>query len=404
MIRFNKYAGLLFLFLTIYSCNVNKNNNKSQNFASWQTGKIYDSVKIFNDTTQSYAIYLPESYDPGEATQVLIFFDPHAKGSLPVKKYHEIAEKYDVLLACSNNSKNGMPAARSNDVITKFIGDLEKKFNVDKNRLITGGFSGGARIAALIGIFNTNVKGIIECGGGFPGVQKFKNNGFSWVGISGNEDFNYLEMKNLYGQLKASHIKAYFLNFEGKHEWPPAEVMEEAFGILLANKTGNLHFTTKDASKITSWDRKEIKQQNLLAKSFTEKDLTWWRKRIKALNEKSKNAPSQEERLMNARLISYLGIMSYMFTSKATKTHNIRQLEKYVQIYRSVDSLNPDMFYYGAVLAALKNNKKKSLEMLNKAMENGFDDMEKLQKEKAFKNFKTDPEFRNIISMKPHKK
>ncbi len=394
----HKLWVLSIILVLLAACRGGEKTRKDdmKTLSAWETGKVFPFVKILKDTTQSYALYLPENYHPAKPFKTVLLFDPHAKGVQPVEKYRSLADKYGVILACSNNSQNGMTASRRNDVITQFIGDVEQRFNVDKDHLITAGLSGGARIAALIGIFNDNVKGIIGCGGGFPGIQKFNNTAFTWVGIAGNQDFNFLELKNLYNQLKLNHLKAYLLTFDGKHEWPPVEVMDEAFGILLKNKTKDLRFAVKDVSKITSWDKEEVKQQNLLVRHFNDKDLAWWLKKISTLKEQSEKAPVQEERLMNARLLAYLGMVSYMFISEAAKTGNLKKLEKYLSIYQAVEPQNPDMFYFRAVQAALQGNKEQVLTMLAKAVDNGFEDVNKLKSEKAFARFYSDERFQQI--------
>lgn len=385
MENFIKTVILSSILLSLLSCS-NKTDKKTikNHYLNLQTGKVYENIKIESDTSLSYAVYLPESYTKNRKTKVFLIFDPHADGVLPVRKYKTLADKYGVILAASNNSKNGMRPSYRNHVITEFIGDVEKHFNVDKDRLFTMGLSGGARIAALIGIFNNNVKGIIGCGGGFPNIQHFKNNSFTWIGIVGNKDFNFQELKNLYNQLILSKYRAYLLVFDGKHEWPPVDVVDEAFGILLKNKTEGLKYEVKNPNKLSKWDKKEMKQQNIIVSDFTEKDTAWWKNRIKYLDEKRTSSADKGERLMNARLYNYIGMVSYLFTSNAAKTHNLKKLEKYLTIYETVEPSNPDMFYYKAYYFALKKDKNKTLEFLKKAVDNGLNEKSKILREKVF--------------------
>ena len=370
------------LLIFLFSCSGGKTNKQNKNikkFKDFKTSVVFDSVKISSDTSMSYSLFLPSQYSPEKENRTVVFFDPHAKGYLPVKKYKNLAEKYSLVFAGSNNSKNGMNANTRNDIITKFLFDLEDKVNVDKQHLVTAGFSGGARIASLIGIYNSNVTGIIGCGGGFPGINKLNNTSFTWVGIVGNKDFNYLEMKNLYSQLKANNFKAYLLVFDGKHEWPPEDVMGEAFGILFSNKTKNLKYSIKkEETQVTPLDKKEVELQKMIVESFNSKGVLWWKKEISLLKDKSENAETGNERLMNARLLSYLGLVSYMFTDKAIKLKDFNSAKKYLTIYELVEPENPDMFYFKAAYFSLKNNNDSTSYYLKKAIDNGFDDQVKI--------------------------
>jgi hypothetical protein len=398
-----KYLNVIVIIVLLtlsISCenNTSKNNSSAKIFEKRETGRLYPNIKVKNDSTLSYALYLPSGYNSEKVSRVMFVFDAHADGMLPVKKYKSLAEKYNLLVVASNNSKNDISASERNRIIMGFISDVEKRFNVDKNNYITAGFSGGARIAALIGLFNDNVVGVIECGAGFPQVQKPKNKSFNWVGIVGNTDFNYLEMKNLYNQLKFSGYKPFLLVFDGKHEWPPENVMDEALGIVLRNNTRNLKYEIKDASKVTRFDKVEVKLQNMLVRNFTDKDISWWKREIIELKDKTKNAATKDERLMNARLLSYLGMISYVLTDQAVKVKNVVRIKKYITIYEMTEPDNPDMYYFKSVYYTMNNQNKKALEALKTAVDNGFDDFSKIQKTKEFEVLKDSQEFKNIIA------
>jgi len=385
---------LLILFLLV-SCSDQPQPHKVGN---WQTGKVYNKVSILKDTSLSYALYLPNSYKADEENKIIFLFDAHANGTLPVNKYHALAEKHRIILAASNDSKNGLSGTARNHIITTFIDDVEQRLDIDKFNMLTGGFSGGARVASMIGVYNKNVKGIIGCGAGFPGVQHFKNKEFIWVGIVGNKDFNYLELKNLYNQFQFDKIKSYLLVFDGKHEWPPEEVMDEALGIILEGKTDKLKYEDKYASVIDPLEDEEIEKRDMLIQSFNSKDLKWWNNEIFKLKNNAKNATTREVRLMNARLLSYLGIVCYMFTEKAVKIGNDEETEKYLKIYENIEPDNPDMFYFKAVYFAKNHKNKAALTALKLSVEHGLDDLSKIKTEKAFSGIRKDPEFKKILA------
>src|ERR1043165_9117236 len=70
-------------------------------------GRVLEKVPVGRDATQSYALYLPAAYTPARKYPVLYFFDPGARGAVPVERFKEAAEKYGYILVGSNNSRNG---------------------------------------------------------------------------------------------------------------------------------------------------------------------------------------------------------------------------------------------------------------------------------------------------------
>ena len=57
-------------------------------------GQIVERIEALDDSSQSYALYLPSNYTPDRKWPVLYAFDPGARGSVPVERFKEAAEKY----------------------------------------------------------------------------------------------------------------------------------------------------------------------------------------------------------------------------------------------------------------------------------------------------------------------
>ena len=70
-------------------------------------GQIVERLECVNDSSQSYALYLPANYTPDRKWPILYALDPGARGKTPVEHFREAAEKYGWILAGSNNSRNG---------------------------------------------------------------------------------------------------------------------------------------------------------------------------------------------------------------------------------------------------------------------------------------------------------
>jgi len=70
-------------------------------------GTPINSVACTDDTTQSYALYLPSNYSPERLWPIVYCFDPGGRGDYPVGLFRAAAEKYGYILVGSNNSQNG---------------------------------------------------------------------------------------------------------------------------------------------------------------------------------------------------------------------------------------------------------------------------------------------------------
>src|SRR6185503_20666845 len=61
------------------------------------------------DSTYQYAFYLPANYTDTAFYPLIIFFDPVARGDLPLIKYKSLADEMGLIMAGSFNSKNFDP-------------------------------------------------------------------------------------------------------------------------------------------------------------------------------------------------------------------------------------------------------------------------------------------------------
>ena len=191
-------------------------------------GQIVDRVEALNESSQSYALYLPSNYTPDRRWPVLYAFDPGARGRVPVERFKEAAEKHGWILVGSNNSRNG-PWDVSVNAWNAMQTDTHQRFAIDDERLYATGFSGGARAAIRIAIGCKCLAGVIASGAGFPrDLAPSPQMHFVFFGAAGVEDFNYPELKNLQEPLTKAGIIHRVQTFEGRHEWPPVSLATAA--------------------------------------------------------------------------------------------------------------------------------------------------------------------------------
>jgi hypothetical protein len=202
-----------------------KNETKAAN----ERGTIIDTVKCKDHPEYSYALYLPEKFTDSVSWPVIYLFDPGARGRMALTNFIQAADLYGYILAASNNSRNGLPEEEIFRISNYLMSDVQKSYTIDNRRIYTSGFSGGSRMAAMIAFKNTTVSGVIGCGAGFPGSTGVKVlPRFDYFGLVGDCDMNYIEMANLKKRFDNTDVTYKLRIFEGGHEWPSNELLQEA--------------------------------------------------------------------------------------------------------------------------------------------------------------------------------
>ena len=410
-------------------------------FENFEKGKVLNPVFVKGDSSKSYALFIPTSYSTDKKSPVVYFFDPHAGGHIPIDKYRDIAERYGYIIIGSNNTENGMKMEITNQVIRQVMSDAGARMNIDPQRIYTCGFSGGSRVASNFAITNGGVNAVVACGAGL-GTKQQPRQKFGFIGVAGNEDFNYTELKALDKQLSGTDWSHFFLEFNGKHEWPPVETMEEAFlwlqlnaihdGLATKNDTLLKKFTEKNLTALKDAQKKkdayaqflackklddfegylgdtsyhaELKKletskelQNVLqhrsqletkedslkqvyAQALQSQNDAWWDTQVKKLNTEMKTMKDKDEVLLRKRIMSYLSLAAYMSASGALKFKDYKAADHFLNIYEAVDPENAEHAYLRSVIAVKQNEPDKAMEYLRKSVKLGFSDVKRLMSE-----------------------
>lgn len=206
------------------------------------------NLTVSSDASQSYALYLPKDYASDKKWPILYCYDPLARGRAAVEKFQAAAEKFGVIVAGSNNSRNGVDAVPIAQNLWK---DTHSRLTVDDTMVYAAGFSGGARVASVLAYHCEHcIAGVILSGAGFSTdldtSSAFPSMVFEMVGT---DDFNFPEMKTLDQTLKENGTIHHLHIFSGTHEWRPVVDCTDALQWmqLQAMKKG---IRAKDASMI----------------------------------------------------------------------------------------------------------------------------------------------------------
>lgn len=184
-------------------------------------------IKCHADTTNEYALYLPEKFDA-----LLIILDPAARGDVPIRKYTLLADQYGIIMAGSYNSRN----FDGNSSIESFVtiyNDITSRYNINPEKIWVSGFSGGARAAVSVGLIYPEVRGVIGCGAGFADENADVTKLSNYAGIAGMADMNFTELSDNSNYLDEKKVSNVLLTFNGGHIWPPVETYGLAVEWLL---------------------------------------------------------------------------------------------------------------------------------------------------------------------------
>lgn len=193
-----------------------------------QPGIIHDSVVCKKASSQSYSLYLPASYNPSTSYGLILLFDPGARGKMPVALYQKLADKYSIILACSNNSHNG-PIEESMRAGNAVLDDVLSRFTVNKEFIVASGFSGGGRAAVNMSSKVKMITGVITCGAAFPSPDAItRQKPMPFAEVIGQLDMNFQEAIKASNYLKSIANPSLLTFFYGGHQWPPVEAYEDA--------------------------------------------------------------------------------------------------------------------------------------------------------------------------------
>ena len=436
---------LLLLLVFIFSCKgkitsvasnddavaVMSETKPAQQQDTFKTTNVFQ-LTCLNDQSKSYAVYLPAAYSKTNPLPVIYFFDPHADGRLPVKKYTAIADEFSWVLVGCNNSKNGMQLQESQAVVQGMITDVSSRFFINKKLQYLSGFSGGSKVACSIAGANTSVAGLIACSGSYVNKEISFSPNIAIVSIAGERDFNYHEMVQ-FNEFVGSNNPHLFITTDNTHEWPPVYAMKDAFifmlmrdmqkGLVVEKKeivksyletykkksetfakrndvyaaytsyqnivatfkgVADVAFAEKEIvalekssayksyfEKKQKLDMQEPQLQQYYAQAMQSKDITWWNNEIDNLK---KSADVKSDKLWsayNSRMLGFLGIMCYSYSGKAVKANAV-ETPKFLSIYKAVEPDNTEAYFLSAVYAANNSNMELASQELKLALQNRF--------------------------------
>ncbi|MBL0020121.1 MAG: hypothetical protein IPP17_27755 [Bacteroidetes bacterium] len=418
-----------------------------------ETGKVIESEPI-QGTNSSYAVYLPKSYQADRPMPVIVFFDSHARGKDPLKMYAALADAQPFILVGSNVSRNGQRPEQSLQIYDELMRDVKTKFAIDPQRIAACGFSGGARVAAMLAQNRPEVKNVIVCSAGF---QPRQGDTFGYYAIIGTHDFNFMELWQLQKVLDDGKQPHAFAEWPGGHEWPVCEEMEAAMDFVtmremdkddrrldsliqekkqrleagytqckgqwlkrkrlleryltamegladlsiekaLHDSIGYSRAVGKEMAEQSEALDEEMPMRDEYVQQITTKSVEDWRKMADKLRKEF--FPSGIARLKhdrNMRVLNFLSLNTYFQVDGAIKSGNLQSAEHFLQIYAIVDPENAEHAYLTGVVRMRQGRPKEAIQALQNALKLKFKDAARLETDPEFASIRSDADFLQLL-------
>ncbi|MFT7461231.1 MAG: hypothetical protein ACI9XC_000201 [Gammaproteobacteria bacterium] len=210
-------TGLLTTFITIVSAQ-EINTHLGEHTATSSVVELLGEAaaqsfenKIPINEPIEWEIYVPENYDSGIPPGVLVFINSRDSGEIE-NEWKELMERHNLIWIGANGSGNKISLSQRVAYAILAPKLINNSYVINPERVYISGFSGGGRVSSMVATeYNQIFKGAIyNSGANFWGeasssrYEEMKNN--YYVFITGTEDFNLEDIKEVYNAYKKSGI------------------------------------------------------------------------------------------------------------------------------------------------------------------------------------------------------
>ncbi|MFN4763307.1 hypothetical protein ACKGJN_09310 [Gillisia sp. Q332] len=217
-----RYISFLLLFFTL--------NGAAQEL-TLKKGIVVDSLKVNDSISETFSLFLPKSYSNDTIWPVVFVFEPQGRGKSAAQLFSHGAEEQGYIIIASNNIVAKDSLLKNLEVANRMMITAFNFFPLDQNRIYTAGYAEGAEVASAIPAVVSNVQGVMAAGGSWLNRDLLKKvNRFSFIGISGYNDFRIYNLEEAVEFFRRNNHPASLYTFNGFHEWPGTQLISRALG------------------------------------------------------------------------------------------------------------------------------------------------------------------------------
>lgn len=198
-------------------------------------------LEDYKSTDQSYELYVPPNYNDRKSWPLVLFVSPGQR-SAGFKAWQSVCEKEGVLFAGPHDAGNQTDMRQRVRIVLDVLDEIRRTYNVDPDRTYITGFSGGGRVACIVGFALPEYFGGVVplCAGGElreePWLRHRVIDRLSVAMLTGEKDFNRGEVERFRGPiLRDVGVRTMIEVQPGLgHGIPNSKVLAETFAWLEA--------------------------------------------------------------------------------------------------------------------------------------------------------------------------
>ena len=231
-------------------------------------GTIMKSIAVNDTIPEDFALFLPTKFDASKSWPIIFVYDVQGRGDMVLRMFSGAAEQNNYILAASNKVNDSLSLTQNVLISRRMFNTVFTMFKIQKDRVYTAGFDGGARIASVMPTFMNQITGVISCGSTVGNKEILSSkNPFHFVGIVGNEDFNYPEMVNMEKLFDLIKFPNQTLIFNGGHKWPSQHLLSRAMELFDLRAMTKKVIPVDTAFIENSYDSRLLEVNELIANS-----------------------------------------------------------------------------------------------------------------------------------------
>ncbi|MGI0107930.1 hypothetical protein [Salinimicrobium sp. WS361] len=205
-------------------------------------GIVVDDFKVSDTLQESYALYLPTTYQNNKLWPVLFLFDGEGRGKAAAQLFQSTAEEQGYILVSSNNISEQNELKENAVIAARLLQRVANILPLDSRQIAAAGSMTGGKVASSLPLIFDNILGVVAVGDHWVNFNLLDNKkNFLFIGIVGDEQFSGRAMNSTAAALSQLRFPTQIYTYSGGEDWPVPEIISSAVGSLTleAMREGN---------------------------------------------------------------------------------------------------------------------------------------------------------------------
>jgi hypothetical protein len=163
------------------------------------------------------------------------------------------------------------------------------------------------------------------------------------------------------------------------------DLPEKKYFSSVYNNLNNSPKLQNEIKQVRSSMQIEFMARDAYNKALLQHNREWWKQEISSLNQQINQEKDKYKIFAYKRIRAFLGILCYSVTNNSLKDENLKDAGKVLELYKILEPQNPDMLYFTA-LYLYKSGKSDSVTCyLQKALDAGYTDKKTIEENFSMK-------------------